>query len=272
MTLRLKPARLKQWATVILALAATALPGLAASAPTSNTLEVEIRGAVLQPGVYSFKPGARLNDAAVASQVSSDAWFLGAALLKRNAIEAQTRLKAGILFELQTNQVHARAGNDDQLLALLTRLNTAVQAMPVTGRVQAEMDPLQQLFISNNDLLEHGDRLLYPSRATQVRVTGAVEQDCVLDHAAQMQLHDYRAACPQLGLADRDTSYLIQPDGNVSQHGAAYWNLEKANVAVGAVIYIPMKKRKLSPTTVGLNDDIAAMLATQYQLGGRFDE
>ncbi|KAA0690823.1 hypothetical protein DT594_17525 [Halopseudomonas laoshanensis] len=249
--------------------------GLAAqssAAFSADMIEVEISGAVLKPGTYQFERGARLNSAAVAGQVSASAWFLGAALLRSSAIADQTRLKAGILFELKMNTVHAQSNNDDALVALLARYYQAIDAMPVTGRVQTEMDPLSQLFPPNNDLLELGDNLIYPTRPNQVRVIGAVVEDCILPHDGAMQLHDYISDCRPHRLADRDTAYVIQPDGNVSQHGRAYWNLEEANVAVGAVIYVPVREAVLSAQTADLNADVAAMLGTQYQLGGRFDE
>jgi hypothetical protein len=262
-----KPNRFKHYLALTLV---CGLPMAAMAAPA--TIKVDIRGAVLQPGTYQLESGARLNAAAIAGQVSSQAWFLGAALLRQSAIEEQTRLKAGIVFELQMNGVHARSRNDDALQALLDRLYNSVQAMTVTGRVHTKMDPLAQLFIQNNALLEESDRLLYPYRPSQVRVMGAVVDNCLLQHDPAMQLHDYVDACQRHDAADRDMAYVIQPDGSASQHGVAYWNLDEASVAVGAVIYVPLKERKLSPTSTGLNDDMAAMLATQYTLGGRFDE
>lgn len=247
---------------------------LAVSLPTQSaeTIDVTVAGQVLKPGVYRFEEGARLNNAASAGQVSASAWFLGAALLRDSALEAQTRLKAGLLFELNMNGVHARSRNNEPLQALLGRLHATVDAMPVTGRIQAEMDPLSQLALQNNDLLQHGDTLLYPARPDQVRVMGAVVENCILKHDPLMQLHDYLAACESHRAADRNIAYLIQPDASISQHGIAYWNLEEANVAVGAVIYVPLEKSKLSEQSAGLNEDMAAMLATQYMLGGRFDE
>ena len=238
----------------------------------ADTIEVTVAGQVLKPGVYAFDQGARLNNAAIAGQVSANAWFLGAALLRDSAMEEQTRLKAGLLFELNMNGVHAKSQNDEALLALLGRMHSTVDAMPVTGRVKAEMDPLSQLAIQNNDLLEDGDTLLYPTRPDQVRVVGAVAEPCVLQHDPSMLMHDYLAACENHRAADRNIAYLIQPDATVSQHGIAYWNLEEANVAVGAVIYVPMSESKLSEQSAGLNEDMAAMLATQYMLGGDFDE
>ena len=238
----------------------------------TEPFNVKISGAVAKPGTYTFEPGSRLNNAAVTAQVSSRAWFLGAALLRESAEESQQRLKAGLLFELGANRVHARAEGNVQLGELMERQYSAVSAMPVTGRVVAELDPLQQLLIANNELLEPGDQLLYPLRPSQVRVTGAVAQDCVLEHDPALQLTDYLQQCQKHPLADLSTAYVVQPNGSWSSYGIAYWNEQPANVAVGAVIYRPVQTGDLSPASTGFNRDMAAMLATQYQLGGRFDE
>lgn len=244
----------------------------AAAQTADQAIDVQISGAVANPGSYRFEPGSRLNNAAVTAQVSSRAWFLGAALLRQSAMEPQQRLKAGLLFELGANRVHALAEGNTELGQLADRLYSAVSAMPVTGRVTAELDPLQQLLIENNALLEPGDHLLYPLRPTQVRVTGAVAQDCVLEHDPSLKLSDYLAQCQKHPLADKSTAYLIQPNGDWRSYGVAYWNEQTADVAVGAVIYRPLQTGKLSPSTVSLNRDMAAMLATQYLLGGRFSE
>ncbi len=238
----------------------------------SPELTVDIRGAVLSPGSYSMPAGARLNDAARTGRVSARAWFHGAALLRQSAIEPQQRLKAGALFEINANRIHALAENRTELLELLDRLYEQTEAMPVTGRVIAEMDPLQQLILANNDLLEDGDRLLYPARAEQVRVTGAVERECVLPYQPGAQPITYLKACPRHDVADPSLAYLIQPNGDWSIAGVAAWNSEPANIALGAVIYVPLKTNWLSPIATGLNEDMAAFLATQYSLGGRFAE
>ncbi|MFN3582136.1 MAG: capsule biosynthesis GfcC family protein [Pseudomonas sp.] len=235
-------------------------------------LVVEIEGAVLNPGGFLFPQGARLNSAAATGRVRADAWFVGAALLRQSAINPQQRLKSGILFELNANRVHARAQNNQPLLELANRMYGAVKAMPTTGRVTVQLDPLQQLILANNDLLEHGDKLIYPLRPDHVRVTGAVQADCRLDHQPYSQARDYLRACPRHALADPSFVYLVQPNGQVQRLGTGYWNTEPANVALGAVIYVPLQPNKLAPDTTGLNDDMAAMLATQYALGGRFAE
>lgn len=233
---------------------------------------ISVAGAVLKPGDYHWHADARLHDATVAGQVRADAWFQGAALLRKSALEPQQRLKAGILFELRANRIHARATHNDALLELVDRLDEQVEPMQVTGRVRAQLNPFQLLILENNDLLQPGDRLIYPLRPTQIRVMGAVASDCVLAFDPALELKDYLKQCPRHAAADRNRVMIIQPDGQVQQAGIAHWNAESVNIAVGAVIYWPLSENMLSPDTPELNRDVAALLATQYQLGGRFSE
>lgn len=233
---------------------------------------IHVGGAVLKPGTYQWQAGARLHAATVAGQVRSDAWFLGAALLRDSALEPQQRLKAGVLFDLRVNRLHARAENDADLLQLVERLEAQAGEMPVTGRVTAELNPFQLLLLQNNQLLQPGDRLIYPTRPAQVRVMGAVAADCVLAFDPAQALRDYLRQCPAHPAADRNLVHVIQPDGQVSEVGIAHWNEQQVNLAVGAVIYRPLSAARLSAETADLNRDMAALLATQYQLGGRFSE
>ena len=233
---------------------------------------ISISGAVLRPGAYQWHQDARLHDAAVAGQVRADAWFLGAALLRQSAIEPQQRLKAGVLFDLRVNRLHARAENDLPLVALLEQLTDLVESLPVTGRQPAELNPLQLMIPHKNALLEPGDQLIYPLRSDQVRVMGAVIEPCSLAFDSTLKLKHYLRQCPRDRVADRDEVYIIQPDGHVQKVGIAHWNAHPSSLAVGAIIYRPLSGTALSPDTPEFNQDMAALLATQYQLGGRFSE
>ena len=245
------------------------LLGLSASAVAEN---IHIDGAVLAPGSYQWHAEARLRDATVAGQVRADAWFLGAALLRKSALKPQQRLKAGVLFDLRVNKLHARNENNTALLELMERLERQVESMPVTGRVMAELNPFQLLVARQNQLLEPGDRLIYPTRPDQIRVLGAVEADCVLAFDPALALKDYLRQCPAHTGADRNSVHVIQPDGHVQEVGIAHWNAQPVNLAVGTVIYRPVNPGLLSPDTPDLNTDFTQWLATQYQLGGRFSE
>lgn len=252
-----------------LCLMAALLPGMAHNA-TAQTFSVA--GAVLMPGSYPWHSDARLHDATVAGQVRADAWSLGAALLRQSAQEPQQRLKAGVLFDLQVNRLHARTENNQPLAELVNRLAEQVSAMPVTGRITAQLAPFQLLLPQHNRPLEPGDKLIYPTRPAQIRVMGAVTTDCELTYDAALELKHYLRQCPPHPSTDRDHVYLIQPDGRVQQIGIAHWNQQQASLAVGAIIYRPLKLSHIQPETAELNTDMATLLATQYPLGGHFSE
>lgn len=244
------------------------LPGLVLSA---EPVTVTVDGLVLRPGTYTLPRGARLSDASVAAQVRADAWFLGAALLRQTAVDQQQKLKAGVLFDLQSNRVHWQADDKPAGVELANRLLAAVEVMPVTGRIPAQLDPLQQLALRRNQLLESGDRIVYPRRPAQVRVTGAVNADCVLPFDPAWQPADYLQQCPRHDLADLSVVQVVQPDGRTQGRGVAVWNREPAAVAVGAVLYVPVSEQHLAGESPSFNEDFAALLATQHQLGGRFE-
>lgn len=245
------------------------LPGLHNSAVAQ---QFSVAGAVLQPGSHPWHPEARLRDAVAAAQVRADAWFLGAALLRGRALEPQKRLKAGILFDLRANRLHARVENNQPLVELLNRLDSQVSALPVTGRITARLAPFDLLLPQHNLPLEAGDQLTYPTRPTQLRVMGAVQADCVLAHDPALSLRDYLGQCPAHPAASRDHVFVIQPDGHVQHTGIAHWNEQPVNIAVGAILYRPLHAARLLPESGELNSDLAALLATQYQLGGHLVE
>lgn len=232
---------------------------------------VRVTGAVQHPGEFSWQPGVRLLNASIGAQVENDAWYQGAALLRNSAVREQRKLKAGLLFDLQNAIVNTRAINRDAPAELLTAWRQRVASMPLTGRVQAELNPLKQRLIAFNPLLEPGDHIIYPRRANQVTVLGAVQHDCVLDFVPARDPLDYLADCESADGADVNRLYLIQPNGEVQSIGAAYWNAEDSWAAVGALLYVPFE-----PTFFGnsseFNTEMATWLATQYRLTGGYGE
>ena len=64
---------------------------------------VNVSGAVQRPGDLAWQPGARLLNASIGAAVADDAWYQGAALLRKSAMRDQRKLKRGILFDLLTH-------------------------------------------------------------------------------------------------------------------------------------------------------------------------
>src|SRR5690606_6984467 len=145
---------------------------------------------------------------------------------RQSALEPQQRLKAGVLFELRVNRLHARTENNPALYSLLEEFTQQVQDMPVTGRVPAELKPLQLMIPSRNPLLQPVDRLAYRSRPDHVGVLVAVQPTCVLCLHVQTQLRDCLRQCPDDAAADSDQVFVMQPDGRVQEVGIAACNAQ----------------------------------------------
>lgn len=232
-------------------------------------LQVQVGGAVDHPGTLSLKDGARLSDAALAADVQPQAYLLGAAWLRPSLLVAQTRLKAGILFDLDQLHLRAMQRGDDALSDTVSRLRDATATLPVTGRAPALLAP--RVVEANSDAnlpLLPGDRLFYPLRPDTVRVVGAVQSPCVLPLQSLQDARSYLAQCPSAHGADRDWIYVIQPDGHVFRRGVALWNRSvPLSLAPGALIYVPLSTRKADAVDTTLNSDMADFLATQLLPG-----
>ncbi len=228
--------------------------------PPSGRLQVRVEGEVQLPGVHQFESGAHYADAVLAARPGAAAYPLGAALLRREAMTAQRRLKAGIQHDLQQLRLSGATAGFAHQLAM------QVDAMPVTGRISALLDP-RPLEVSavDNRLLADGDRFIYPRRPATVQVMGAVANDCVLPHAPLQRARDYLRDCAALPVADRDWLYVIQPDGNVQRAGIALWNLGPDLVALapGATLYVPLAAKWLGEVDPDFNAQLAGFIATQ---------
>lgn len=224
-----------------------------------------VSGQVRNPGPVALPAEARLLDLIIASQPDAQGYWLAAAWLRQPLREPQARLKAGVLFDLQTLQQAAWADGRDERARVAARLYQQVQALPVTGRQVAMLDPVaMEVGFAPNLPVSEGDRLVYPPRPDSVRVLGAVGAPCTLAFQALRQARDYLDACPSSNAADSDYLWLIQPDGHVTRLGIAPWNREQgAPPAPGSTLLVPIRSDDLVTPTPELNQQLAEFLATQ---------
>ncbi len=232
---------------------------LAATAQAVTPIHIQARGSVRQPGSHTLPASARLSAAALAAAPDGNAYMLGAALLRSDALPAQARLKAGLLFDLE------RLAEAPPTADAATRMLREFQQMPVTGRVPQLLDPrpLEASRAQNTPALG-GDQLIYPRRPNTIRVVGAVTQACTLRHDALTEAAAYRSQCAVLPAASRDDLYLIQPDGSHRKIGIALWNREKAaSLAPGAIVFVPLAGQLVRSIAPDINEEAANFLATQ---------
>jgi hypothetical protein len=192
---------------------------------------------------------------------------LGAAWLRPSLQAEQTRLKAGLTYELGLIDKKATADGKEPLATLARRMRDWIGEMPVTGRkIVRTLEPhALQASAPDNVPVEEGDRLSYPSRPQTVTVVGAVEQACDLPHEGVKDTRDYLAHCVASPFADRDVVFVIEPDGEVFEQGVALWNRSPAMpVAPGAVLYVPLGWRATARAAdQRFNRDMADFIATQ---------
>lgn len=227
--------------------------------------QVELRGEVDAAGPVQLPVKAHLSDAALAAHVRTDAYIAAAAWLRPSLMLEQQRAKAGLLFDLDSVKRQALKDERDDLAQLAIKLSTWLNAMPVTGRQVALLDPRAvEVNAPENRLVSEGDALYYPRRPTTIRVVGAVMQSCELPLAALQDARKYLADCTLSPQADPDWLYVIQPDGRVIRQGVALWNRSAPmSLAPGAVLYVPIIERHVAGVAPDLNNELSAFLATQ---------
>nr|WP_279237389.1 capsule biosynthesis GfcC family protein [Dyella sedimenti] len=228
-------------------------------------MQIQASGDVATPGAIELSEKARLSDAALAAHVQADAYMVGAAWLRPSLQVEQQRQKAGLLFDLDSVRRQALKDGQDELATLSQSLGAWLQAMPVTGRQVALLDPRAvEVTPMENRPVAEGDTLYYPTRPATIQVVGAVAQRCELPFVALRDARDYLKACPTLVVADADSIFVIQPDGRVFRQNVALWNRSAPMpLAPGAVIYVPIGEHRLHGVAPGLNNELAAFLATQ---------
>lgn len=231
----------------------------------AHAVDVQITGAVTAPGLKQLSGHARLSDGALASPLGADAYPLGASWQRPSLQVEQSRLKAGVLFDLDSARLQALRDNRTALADTLASLRDWLQPMPVTGREVALLDPRSvEVNAVENRPVGEGDTLFYPRRPTTIQVVGAVNQRCVLPFVPMQNAQDYLDVCKPSNVADGDWIFVIQPDGRITKQGAGLWNRGPSMpLAPGAVIYVPLRETGLHGVSPELNQALAAFLATQ---------
>ncbi|RON66594.1 hypothetical protein BK669_00335 [Pseudomonas fluorescens] len=226
---------------------------------------VTVTGDVANPGPVELPPGGRLLDVIGEAVPNAEGYWLAGGLLRQSLIEEQTRLKVGVLFDLDVLQRMAALFDRPSRVALARRLAEEVRQMPVTGRQIADLDPVAlEVGFARNIRLDDGDRLVYPKRVDEVQVLGAVAEPCHLPYQPLQEAREYLQGCAILDDAEADYLWLIQPNGVSRRVGIAHWNRESGQFPVaGSKILVPVKNDDLDPPLPELNQQLAEFIATQ---------
>lgn len=226
---------------------------------------VTVSGDVANPGPVALPPGGRLLDVIGEAVPNAEGYWLAGGLLRQSLVEEQTRLKVGVLFDLDVLQRMSMLFARPSRAALAQRIAEEVRQMPVTGRQIADLDPVAlEVGFARNIRLDDGDRLIYPKRVDEVQVLGAVSEPCHLPYQPLQEAREYLQGCSILSDAEADYLWLIQPNGVSQRVGIAHWNRESGHFPVaGSKILVPLKNDDLDPPLPELNQQLAEFIATQ---------
>ncbi|WP_053122008.1 capsule biosynthesis GfcC family protein [Pseudomonas rustica] len=226
---------------------------------------VIVSGDVANPGPVELPAGGRLLDVISVAVPNAEGYWLAGGLLRQSLIEQQTRLKVGVLFDLDVLRRMALLFDRPSRAALAQRVADEVRQMPVTGRQIADLDPVAlEVGFARNIRLDDGDRLIYPTRVDEVEVVGAVDAPCHLPYQPLQEAREYLQGCAISSDAEADYLWLIQPNGASQRVGIAHWNRESGHFPVaGSKILVPLKNDDLDPPIPELNQQLAEFIATQ---------
>ncbi|CAG9297701.1 capsule biosynthesis GfcC family protein [Celerinatantimonas diazotrophica] len=212
------------------------------------TLDVSTKGQFVKPQMYHVAPGTRI--AAVSShwQLKKDAYPLGIALTREQDKREQSRVRWALQYRLQ-----------DMHLASKTRtsLYRQITSFVVTGRVlwQFEWDIVGVKPQQNRPLLQ-GDTFIAPKRPSSIIVGGAAKI-AKLPFKGGVTVRDYMQLVNRLPGADPSDVWVITPDTKIRKIGVSYWNAQKAYLAPGSVLYVPLSGHQ------DFNDSMAQLYAAQ---------
>lgn len=215
---------------------------------------ISVEGEVHRPGTYVLPPGSSLQDAVAAAGGLTDAAFVFGTEFTRESVRlGQQQNYERALRDVETEFARAaavqrssspeEAASQSLRSSSTTRLIERLRALRPTGRVVLELRPDSRTLPPL--LLEDGDRISVPPRATSVGVFGSVFSTGNYLFGDQRQLGDYlRLAGGPTRSADRKSVFVIRANGTVvSVSQSSGWFVSEAlynEIALpGDTIFVP---------------------------------
>ncbi|ENM5843510.1 capsule biosynthesis GfcC family protein [Vibrio mimicus] len=225
---------IKPWIALIILLGGLSTHSLFAS-PLSTTLEIRFEGSSTQ---LRFAEPIRLDQAVMQTlehyQLSTlDIDWLSAGLFD---LSHPYSFKQHVLLVM----AHQQSSAPIQQKALWEKMRSQLRLSAFAKRVFAPIDPdWTRIAPQDNPRLNGQWLLTLNPRVGEVSVYGAVHKPGDVTWRSRQTAKDYAQAA---GLIDEKIAEIvvIQPDGVVQVHSVAYWNMNFAEVAPGAIVYVPI--------------------------------
>ncbi|NAX46762.1 hypothetical protein CAG70_07100 [Photobacterium halotolerans] len=186
--------------------------------------------------------------------------------------KADRRAKQTLALQQQTVDKQIRALADHWHYRRPAASETLIQlaqslASPLPGeRIFLPLDSDRVRIVPDNNPALNGPFVLrFATRPNTVKVTGALKlpagntADISLPWQERQDAAGYLKQLQALSVANRDTVWVIQPDGKAEQHSIAYWNRQHKDIAPGAILYLAFTD--LPASAKSLNTQIIHLLS-----------
>ncbi len=210
--------------------------------------EIEVRGAVKNPGIYMMNEGDDMFDAIKkAGGYSKNAYPFGGIYESREAREvyelAAEELYQDFLDEIiqlsQADPTQQSPVSDDSI-----KLTEELKETEITGRVIADFLNEDQ---ENPILVKDGDMIIIPEITSQVYVYGEVASEGAVVFSPNNNMLDYIDRKGGLkNTADKKSIYILHPNGEselLKANRNIFSSNETRNVKIypGSIIFVPRK-------------------------------
>lgn len=187
----------------------------------------------------------------------AQSWWPGAVISERRATAVEEQRQQDVLARLQG----LAAGEDGDSAAAITALQRQLQAIPVTGRQQVNLDPdYVRIRTRANPPLEGEYTLWVGPKPTTVTVAGLVSQPGAKPFTPERDVVSYLADMHLLEGADKNDAWLIYPNGQTQKVPVAYWNRRHVEPMPGSIIFVGFAPGVWSDRYETLNADIVHLL------------
>lgn len=213
---------------------------------------------VINTKAYEFEQPIRLSN--VLSIVENNGeWYWPTSAVYDLTDSTAEREKEAVLSHLRKLlDVHR---NDLDMHATLESLYTQISDWTVaTRRIMPVSYNRARLIFADNPMFQEGRYLIrLSSRPNVVHFSGVVTKPGAYEHKSNTSLFTLHSGVKSTPNADNSFVYVVTPDGAVSKHGIAYWNIDFTQLMPGSHIVVPLSTGLFDSTLDTLNARIAAL-------------
>ena len=206
--------------------------------------EVNIYGAVMNPGKYIINEGSGIKDLVLlAGGYSKNAYPFGGVLENKKTKEinqlASTKLYESFLDNLANL---ATKGSEEGFESIVT-IMTQLKDKPTSGRVSANFDlDLINAGEVKDIILQNGDAITIPEYLDHVYIFGEVSSEGTIRFSENKDISYYvEKSGGYSNFADKKGIFILQPNGETQRYKRAniFNAREKIKIYPGSVIFIP---------------------------------